>query len=86
MGISGAPAFKWANDKRDRLLKLQSVGTLHQNKLDQMSDPANRELNQQSSHPTYQQRFDAAGQQGFELSQVDTDQLDRFIQHMTGIA
>jgi hypothetical protein len=86
MGISDAPAFKWANDKRDRLRKLQSVGTLHQNKLDSMSDPANAEYNQQSTHPTYQQRFDAAGQQGFKLGQADTDQLDRFLAHMSRTA
>jgi hypothetical protein len=85
MGITGAPAFKWANDKRDRLHK-QSVGTLHQNWLDMMSDPANSERRQQSTHPTYQQRFDAARQQGFELSKVDTDQLDRFLQHMSRTA
>jgi hypothetical protein len=84
MGISRAPAFKWANDKRDRLQKLQSVGTLHQNKLNQMSNPANSDYyKNQASHPTYQQRFDAAGQQGFDLSKTDTDQLDRFLAHMT---
>lgn len=86
IGVAKAPAFKWANDKRDRLRKLQSVGTLHQNNLDSMSDPANAEYNQQSTHPTYQQRFNAAGQQGFELSKADTDQLDRFLQHMGRIA
>jgi hypothetical protein len=86
MGISGAPAFKWADDKRDRLRKLQSVGTLHQTKLDAMSNPKNADFYKQSSHPTYQQRFDAAGQQGFKLGQADTDQLDRFLQHMSRTA
>ena len=27
-----------------------------------------------------------AGQQGFELGKADTDQLDRFLQHMSRIA
>jgi len=87
MGITKVPAFKWANDKRDRLSKLQAPGTLHQNKLKQMSNPANADYyKNQASHPTYQQRFDAAAQQGFELSRVDTDQLDRFLAHMSRIA
>ena len=87
MGITQAPAFKWANDKRDRLQKLQAPGTLHQNKLKQMSNPANADYyRDQATHPTYQQRFDQAAQQGFELSRVDTDQLDRFISHMTRTA
>jgi hypothetical protein len=86
LGISRAPAFKWANDKRDRLER-KSLGTTHQLKLNIMSDPANSDYyRNQASHPTYQQRFDAAGQQGFDLSQADTDQLDRFIQHMSRAA
>jgi len=85
MGITAAPAFKWANDKRDRLSKTSSPGSLHQYKLDTMANP-NTDSNQQSSHPTYQQRFDAARQQGFELGRADTDQLDRFLQHMSRTA
>ena len=86
MGITAAPAFKWANDKRDRLNKLQAVGTLHQNKLNSQNNPANADAQQQSSHPTYQQRFDHAAQDQFELSRVDTDQLDRFTAHMSRVA
>jgi len=86
MGISGAPAFKWANDKRDRLRKLQSVGTLYQKKLDAMSNPKYADFFKQSSHPTYQQRFDAAKAQGFDLSKNNTDQLDRFLTHMSRTA
>jgi sporulation-control protein spo0M len=51
-----------------------------------MADPDNADYFKQSSHPTYQQRFNAAGQQGFELSKADTDQLDRFLQHMSRTA
>jgi hypothetical protein len=87
LGITRAPAFKWANDKRDRLRKQQDIGTLHKNKLDQMNDPANADFyRDQASHPTYQQRFDRAGEQGFELSKADTDQLDRFLAHMSNTA
>ena len=86
MGVTAAPAFRWANDKRDRLNKLQAVGTLHQNRLKSQNNPANADSQQQSSHPTYQQRFDHAGQDKFELSRVDTDQLDRFTAHMSRVA
>ena len=86
MGITAAPAFKWANDKRDRLNKLQAVGTLHQNKLNSQNNPDNADSQQQSTHPTYQQRFDHAAQDKFELSKVDTDQLDRFTAHMSRVA
>ena len=52
-----------------------------------MSNPANADYyKNQASHPTYQQRFDHAAQQGFELSRADTDQLDRFLAHMSRIA
>lgn len=85
MGISKAPVFRWANDKRDRL-KARAPGTLHQYKLDIEKDPANDEKQRQSTHPTYQQRFDAAGEQGMQLGKVDTDQLDRFIAHMSRTA
>ena len=86
MGITAAPAFKWANDKRDRLNKLQAVGTLHQNKLKTQNNPANAGSQQLSTHPTYQRRFDHAAQDKFELSRVDTDQLDRFTAHMSRVA
>ena len=86
MGITAAPAFKWANDKRDRLNKLQAVGTLHQNRLKTQNNPANAGSQQQSTHPTYQRRFDHAAQDKFELSRVDTDQLDRFTAHMSRVA
>ena len=86
MGVKAAPAFKWANDKRDRLNKLQAVGTLHQNKLKTQNNPANAGSQQQSTHPTYQRRFDHAAQDKFELSRVDTDQLDRFTAHMSRVA
>lgn len=85
MGISRVPAFKWANDKRDRLNKLQAVGTLHQNKLNLENDLARRQQQDQSSHPTYKRRFDQAATQGLDLSKLDTDtdQLDRFLSHMS---
>ena len=86
MGVKAAPAFKWANDKRDRLNKLQAVGTLHQNRLKTQNNPANAGSQQQSTHPTYQRRFDHAAQDKFELSRVDTDQLDRFTAHMSRVA
>ena len=86
MGITAAPAFRWANDKRDRLNKLQAIGTLHQNKLNSQNNPANADSQQLSTHPTYQQRFDHAAQDKFELSRVDTDQLDRFTAHMSRVA
>ena len=86
MGVTAAPAFKWANDKRDRLNKLQAVGTLHQFKLNLQNNPANAGSQQQSSHPTYQQRFDNAAKDNFKLSKVDTDQLDRFTAHMSRVA
>ena len=86
MGVKAAPAFKWANDKRDRLNKLQAVGTLHQNRLKTQNNPANAGAQQQSTHPTYQRRFDHAAQDKFELSKVDTDQLDRFTAHMSRVA
>ena len=86
MGVTAAPAFRWANDKRDRLNKLQAVGTLHQFKLNLQNNPANADSQQQSTHPTYQRRFDHAGQDKFELSRVDTDQLDRFTAHMSRVA
>ena len=85
MGVTAAPAFRWANDKRDRLNKLQA-GTLHQNKLNLQNNPDNAGSQQQSTHPTYQRRFDHAGQDKFELSRVDTDQLDRFTAHMSRVA
>ena len=83
MGVTAAPAFRWANDKRDRLNKLQAVGTLHQNKLNLQNNPDSQQL---STHPTYQRRFDHAAQDKFELSRVDTDQLDRFTAHMSRVA
>jgi hypothetical protein len=85
MGISRVPAFKWANDKRDRLNKLQAVGLLHQSKLNLENDLANREQQDQRTHPTYQRRFDQAATQGLDLSKLDTDtdQLDRFLSHMS---
>ena len=86
MGVKAAPAFKWANDKRDRLNKLEAVGTLHQNRLKTQNNPANAGSQQQSTHPTYQRRFDHAAQDKFELSRVDTDQLDRFTAHMSRVA
>ena len=86
MGVKAAPAFKWANDKRDRLNKLQAVGTLHQNRLKTQNNPANAGSQQLSTHPTYQRRFDHAAQDKFELSRVDTDQLDRFTAHMSRVA
>ena len=85
MGITAAPAFKWANDKRDRLMKYPP-GSHHQFKLNLQNNPDNPEEHQNRSHPTYQQRFDHAAQDKFELSKVDTDQLDRFTAHMSRVA
>jgi hypothetical protein len=85
MGITAAPAFKWANDKRDRLSKYPA-GSLHQIKLNLQNNPANADSQQLSTHPTYNTRFDHAAQDKFELSRVDTDQLDRFTAHMSRVA
>jgi len=85
MGITAAPAFKWANDKRDRLMKYP-VGSHHQFKLNLQNNPDDADAHQNRTHPTYQQRFDHAAQDKFELSKVDTDQLDRFTAHMSRVA
>lgn len=78
MGLTKAPAFKWANDKKGEFY--------HQAKLMVQNDPANADEYKLSSHPTLQQRFDAAKAQGFDLSKNNTDQLDRFLAHMSGTA
>jgi len=78
MGLTKAPAFKWVNDKRDEFL--------YQAKLNVQNDPKNADYYKQSSHPTLQQRFDAAKAQGFDLSKNNTEQLDRFLTHMSRTA
>lgn len=72
MGLTKAPAFKWANDKKGQFH--------HQAVLNVQSKYADEY--KQSSHPTLQQRYDTAKTQGFDLSKNNTDQLDRFLQHM----
>jgi hypothetical protein len=78
MGLTKAPAFKWVNDKRNEFL--------YQAKLNVENDPKYADFYKQSSHPTLQQRFDAAKAQGFDLSKNNTDQLDRFLAHMSRTA
>jgi hypothetical protein len=78
MGLTKAPAFKWANDKRGEFY--------HQAMLNVENDPKYADDNKLSSHPTLQQRYDAAKAQGFDLSKNNTDQLDRFLAHMSRTA
>ena len=78
VGVSKAPVFSWLHRKKDELGRSE-----YEKNLDDMRDPANADwYKNQSSHPTYDQRFDRAGQQGFELSRADTDQIDRLLAHM----
>jgi hypothetical protein len=76
MGLTKAPAFKWANDKKGEFH--------HQAQLNVERKYADDY--KLSTHPTLQQRYDAAKAQGFDLSRNNTDQLDRFIQHMSRTA
>jgi hypothetical protein len=78
MGLTKAPAFKWANDKKGEFY--------HQALLNVQNNPEYADDYRLSSHPTHQQRFDAAKAQGFDLSKNNTDQLDRFISHMSRTA
>jgi len=78
MGLTKAPAFKWANDKKGEFY--------HQALLAVQNNPEYADDYKLSSHPTHQQRFDAAKEQGFDLSKNNTDQLDRFLAHMSRTA
>jgi hypothetical protein len=82
MGINRVPAFAWLNRKKNEQGK-----TYYQDTLDDQRDPANAEwYRNQASHPTYDQRFKAAGDQGLELSQPNTDQIDTLLAHMSRTA
>ena len=82
MGIAAAPAFKWADDKRDRLTK-DLVG-LRYHFMTNRDPDADSQV--QDTHPTHQQRFDAARGQGFDLSKAPTDQIDTLLSHMSRTA
>jgi hypothetical protein len=78
MGLTKAPAFKWANDKKGEFY--------HQATLMVQNNPEYADDYKLGTHPTLQQRYDAAKAQGFDLSKNNTDQLDRFLAHMSGTA
>jgi len=82
MGINRVPAFAWLNRKKNEQGK-----TYYQDNLDDQRDPANAEwYRNQASHPTYDRRFKAAADQGLELSQPNTDQIDSLLAHMSRVA
>jgi len=81
MGIAQAPAFAWLGRKKDELGR-----TDYETVMRWQNDPANAERYRNATHPTHQQRFDAAARQGFKLSQVNTDQIDTLLSHMSRTA
>jgi hypothetical protein len=82
MGINRVPAFEWLNRKKNEQGK-----TFYQDNLDDQRDPANAEwYRDQASHPTYDRRFKAAADQGLELSQPNTDQIDNLLAHMSRVS
>ena len=73
LGVNRAEAFAWMGQRRDQIQRLE------QNKRFER-DPANRATMQNHSHPSMDQRIRQAKDQGFDLSQTNTDQLDQALQ------
>jgi Zn-dependent protease with chaperone function len=70
LGVNRAEAFRWMGQRRDQIQKLEKNQRFER-------DPSNQGIMQNHSHPTMDQRIRQARDQGFELSQSNTDQLDQ---------
>ena len=73
LGVNRAEAFKWMGQRRDQIQRLEQNQRFER-------DPANQDIMQNHTHPTMDQRIQQARDQGFDLSQTNTDQLDRALQ------
>lgn len=81
LGVTQAPAFAWLGRKKNILGR-----TDHETVMGWQNDPAQAERYRNATHPTHQQRFDAARGQGFDLSKAPTDQIDTLLSHMSRTA